>query len=319
MCPDVSDEPLRIAFMGTPDFAIPVLSALLGTSYQVVGVYTRPDVISGRGRKIVPPPVKGYAVDHGLRIFQPPSLRPQEAQDELGALCLDVVIVAAYGLFLPRRLREMPKHSCLNVHPSLLPKYRGPAPVSSSILAGDAVTGVTIMEMDDGMDTGPTVAAHEMAIGQYETTDDLTLRLFQLGAELLVELLPAWIRGELDAKPQDESQAMVTKLLSKEDGEIDWSLDANQLGRQIRAYQPWPGSFTYLNGEMLKIVAAEVGPADADGAPAGQVLRLPDGAISVATGAGVLTLNRLQLAGRRIVSVREFAQGYPEFVTSQLG
>ncbi len=304
--------------MGTGDFAAPALTALLDASYRVVGVYTRPDRRSGRGKKLSPTPIKAHALIQGLTVLQPPSLRSREALDELESLSPDVIVVAAYGLILPRRALEQPEHRCLNVHPSLLPAYRGPSPVASAILNGERVTGVTIMEMDEGMDTGPTVAARETAIGPRETAGDLTARLSRMGADLLVETLGAWVNGDVAARPQDESRATVTRRLSKEDGRIDWAKGAGRLALQVRAYGPWPGSFTEMNGKLLKVLEATAAQSD-PGAPAGKVLSLPDGRVGVASGAGVLVLHRLQLEGRRPVSASELIRGYPGLVGSRLG
>ena len=314
----MSDKPLRVVFMGTADFAVPVLEALLAASYDVAGVYTRSDRKAGRGRKLTPTPVKAHAVSMGLTVLQPPSLRSPEALDEMETLHPDLIVVAAYGLFLPARALGLSRHGCLNVHPSLLPAYRGPSPVASAILNGERVTGVTIMEMDEGMDTGPTVAVRETAIAPQETAGELTARLFRMGAYLLVETMPAWVAGDLMARPQDESRANVTRLLSKEDGRIDWTVGADRIALQVRAYSPWPGSFTGIDGKLLKMLEVTAVQEDT-GAPAGEVLRLPDGRVGVASGSGALVLHRLQLEGRRPVSAGEMVRGYPGFLGSRLG
>lgn len=314
----MSDKAPTVVFMGTADFAVPVLEALLDASYDVVGVYTRPDRKAGRGRRLTSTPVKAHATSMGLRVLQPPSLRSREVLEELESLCPNLIVVAAYGLILPKRALDMPPHRCLNVHPSLLPAYRGPSPVATAILNGETVTGVTIMQMDEGMDTGPTVAARETAIAPNERAGELTARLFRMGADLLVETLQAWVAGEVTAKPQDESRATVTRLLSREDGRIDWNAGADRLALQVRAYAPWPGSFTELDGKRLKVLEAS-GMQEATGAPAGQVVRLPDGRVVVGSGSGALVLHRLQLEGRRAVSAGEMVSGYPGFVGSLLG
>ena len=314
----MSDKPIRVVFMGTADFAVPVLAALVEASYDVVGVYTRPDRRAGRGKKLSTTPVKAHALSQGLSVLQPPSLRSPGALEELESLRPDLIVVAAYGLFLPNRALDLPRYRCLNIHPSLLPEYRGPSPVASAILNGETVTGVTIMQMDEGMDTGPTLAARETAIAPRETAGELTARLFRIGAELLVETLPAWVGGEVTAKPQDESRASVTKLLSKEDGRIDWTAGADRLAMQVRAYASWPGSFTDMNGKRLKVLEATA-EQGRSAEPAGRVLSMPDGRVGVASGSGVLVLHRLQLEGRRPVSVDEMVSGYTGFVGSRLG
>ena len=263
---------LRVVFMGTPDYAIPVLSVLLDESYDVVGVYTRPDRPAGRSTRAVPSEIKRFALDRELPVFQPDSLRRDEnARREMASLSPDVVVVAAYGLFLPSEILGLPPLACLNVHPSLLPLYRGPSPVSAAILGGDEIAGVTIIKLDEGMDSGPILAQRETPVGPLETTESLTTRLFDLGSELLTEVLPGWKRGEIRPRPQDDTQATVTGLLTRGDGEIDWSRPAVNIDRQVRAYLPWPGSFTRWSGRLLKIIEAAPIEQEGDGSatPAG--------------------------------------------------
>ena len=312
---------LKIVFMGTPRVAVPVLSAVLDAGHDVIGVYTRPDRPAGRGRRPVAPEVKGSALDSGLPVFQPASLRgDEEARRHLAELASDVIIVAAYGLFLPADTLEIPPLRCLNVHPSLLPRHRGPSPVATAVLEGDEATGVTIMRLDEGMDTGPIVAQRETAIGPEETAEVLTARLFQMGADLLVETLPRWARDEVQARPQDEAQATVTMRLSREDGEIDWARPASYIARQVRAYLPWPGTFTHWQGRLLKVLEASALDLDSEASlSAGQVVSLDARGVGVATGDGILGLHRVQLEGRRPVSAAELLAGHPEIVGSVLG
>ena len=313
-------QPLKTAFMGTPAFAIPVLSGLLDAGHEVVAVYTQPDKPAGRGGRPAEPPVKQFALERDLPVFQPSSLRSQGVQDQLESLSPDVVIVAAYGRFLPPPVLDLPPLGCLNVHPSLLPKYRGPSPVPSAILNEDAVTGVTIIRLDEGMDSGPIVAQTEEPIGPHDKADELTARLFQLGSSLLIEVLPRWARGEVQARPQVDSQATVTKLMSKEDGEIDWKLGADLIARQVLAYHPWPGTFTWWSGKTLKIIEASTIVLEGEApSPPGLVVSLPDGGIAAATGDGVLAVGRLQMQGRQVVSSRDFVRGYPNIAGSVLG
>jgi methionyl-tRNA formyltransferase len=318
-------HPLRVVFMGTPAFALPVLSALLDAGHQVVGVYTQPDRPAGRGKKTIPTEVKAFALEGALPVFQPKSLRRDEAaRRELASLSPELIVIAAYGLFLPAEVLALPRLGCLNVHPSLLPRYRGPSPVASAILNGDAVTGVTIMQPDEGMDSGPIVAQRETHIYSDETTENLTLRLFQMGAILLAEILPAWERGEITPRPQDSSQATTTKLLSREDGEIDWSRSAAYIARQVRAYYPWPGCFTHWRGALLKVLEARVGVQGTGygGVPRtlypGEVVALPEGGVGVVTGDGILELRQVQLEGRRAVGVKEFISGHQDFIGARL-
>lgn len=306
--------------MGTPAFAVPVLSALVEAGQEVVAVYTRPDRPAGRGRRQIAPPVKRFAEERGLRVLQPATLKPSSVRQELASLSPDIAVVAAYGRLIPSETLSLPRLGFLNVHPSMLPRYRGPSPVSAAILNGDDVTGVTIIKLDEGMDSGPIVASRETHIGPDETAEALTARLFELGAALLVDVLPRWARGEIEAQPQEHSKATVTRLLSKEDGEIDWRLDAAQIARQVRAYQPWPGSFTHWHGKLLKIIGARaVGYTGSAAASPGRVVALPDGRLAAVAVEGALVLDSLQLEGRRAVSAKEFAQGHRDFVGSSLG
>lgn len=302
--------------MGTPDFAVPVLSRLLDEGHDVAAVYSRPDRPAGRGRKLVPTPTKRYAGKHGIEVRQPKSLRSADALTGLVSLSPDVVVVAAYGLFLPPDALRIPPLGCLNIHPSLLPRYRGPSPVVSAILNGDYETGVTIIKLDEGMDNGPILAQARVPLDERETAPDLTHRLFDLGADLLVDTLPRWASGDIQATPQDESQATITPLIKKENGEIDWTRDAARIARMVRAYQPWPGTFTYWDGKQLKILEATSMAGDAQ---PGQVVALDDGRIGIGTGNGLLALNRIQIEGRRPSDAQDFARGYPDLSGAELG
>ena len=311
---------MRIVFMGTPDFAVPVLSALLDAAYEVVGVYTRPDKPAGRGKQPMASAVKQHALARGLPVFHPVSLRPQQVQRELASLSPDVMIVAAYGLLIPSGILDLPPLGCLNIHPSLLPRYRGPSPVASAILNGDPVTGVTIIKLDEGMDTGPIIACQETPVGPQENAEDLTTRLFQMGASVLMEVLPQWMRGEIRERVQDETQATVTRRLSREDGEIDWGLGAVHIARQVLAYYPWPGSYTRWMGKLLKVIdASAIELEAATSHPPGVVVSLPDGGLGITTGEGILEVRRLQMEGRRGLGAREFAQGQRDFPGSTVG
>ena len=307
--------------MGTPMFSVPALTALVEAGHDVVGVYTRPDRRAGRGKRLAAPHVKQAALKLGLAVSQPASLRRDErARREIEGLSPDVIVVAAYGLFLPADMLALPRLGCLNIHPSLLPKYRGPSPVVSAILNGDDVSGVSVMKLDQGMDSGPLLATRETLIGPRETAEGLTARLFEMGAALLVEVLPSWKRGEIDAQSQDESLASVTRLVSKEDGRIAWDEPAARIARQTRAYHPWPGAYTSWHGAALKIIeasAAESAPAPV--AAPGETLLLADGRIGIGTGGGVLEVTRLKIEGRAAVSAREFVRGRQDFVGARLG
>ena len=311
---------MRVVYMGTPAFAIPPLEELLARGYDVVGVYTQPDRPSGRGRSVEAPPVKAFALERGLDVFQPTSLRNAEAHSRLAALAPDVIAIAAYGRILPEEVVNMAPAGCVNVHPSLLPRHRGPSPVAFTILEGDETAGVSIMLLDEGMDSGPVIAQVEEAIHPDDTTESLTDRLFRKGAKLLADSLPPFLQGDIAPQPQDEARVTYAPRLTKEDGEIRWELPAETLWRQVRAYHPWPGSYTRWNGRLLKVLeAVPLTGARAD-AP-GEVVTLEKDApapMGVAAGEGVLGLKRVQLEGRRAVDAADFLKGHEGFVGSTL-
>ena len=315
---------MRLVFMGTPAFAVSVLAGLTGPTNsngcEVAGVYTPPDRPAGRGRQAQASPVKEFALKHGLTVYQPASLRSAEAQAELAALEPDAIIVAAYGKLLPSPVLELAPLGCLNIHPSLLPRYRGPSPVATAILEGDQVTGVTLMLLNERMDTGPLIAQTKYPLNGDETADGLTEILFGLGGELLHESLPHWQSGELQALPQDDSLATVTRKLERADGLADWTLTAEELERRARAFTPWPGLFTDWNGSGVKLVEVRVLPTDSDGEDKGMVVATGDSAApaAVVTAQGLLGLNTIQLEGRRAVAVGDFLQGAPGFIGSRL-
>ncbi|MBM3942601.1 MAG: methionyl-tRNA formyltransferase [SAR202 cluster bacterium] len=312
---------MRLVFMGTPSFVVPVLERLnTGPSLEIAGVYTPPDRPRGRGQSPEMPPVKARALELGLPMFQPPTLRSARAQAELGALQPDVIVVAAYGLLLPPAVLDTPAHGCLNLHPSLLPKYRGPSPVVTAILEGDSVTGATLMLLDEGMDTGPILAQREHPIGPEDTAQTLTASLFALGADLLLENLPLWTSGQLTPRPQDSSQATITRKVEREDGLARWELSAGHLDRLRRAYTPWPGLYTMWQGKVLKLLDVAALPnVSAAGAP-GLVVTLDskEWPLGVVTAQGILGLKTVQLEGRRPASTADFLRGYPQFAGAAL-
>jgi methionyl-tRNA formyltransferase len=309
----------RVVFMGTPDFAVPALAALLSEGYDVVGVLTRPDRPAGRGQRVEESPVKRLARANGLPILQPSTLRDAEARAAVLELQPDVITVAAYGLLLPQALLDLPGHGCLNIHGSLLPRHRGAAPIAAAILAGEAATGVSIMRVDAGLDTGPVLASASLPIDPEDTTGSLTAKLAALGARLLIATLPRWLRGELVPTPQDDAQATLAPRIAKEAGQIDWNQPAVAIERQVRAYSPWPSAYTYWRGQLLKVhrshadFVVEV-PA---GAGPGQVIPVLDGAAAVA-GSGVLRLDEVQLAGKRVLPISTFLRGASGFIGSSL-
>ena len=313
---------IRIVFMGTPAFAIPVLQALADApEAQVVAVITPPDRPRGRGRAVETPPIKRYAIEADLPVFQPASLRSDSAQAEVARLRPDIIVIAAYGKLLPAQVLNTPSYGCLNLHPSLLPRYRGPSPVASAILDGEEVTGVTLMLLDEGMDTGPIISQREYPLSGWENADGLTVSLFRTGAQLLLEDLGPWVAGQLTAQPQDESRSTATRKLERNDGAAEWLLSAAELERRCRAYNPWPGLFTNWDGKVLKLLDVLLLPKTA--APqAGPGLVVPlstaDVCVGVGTADGVLGLISVQLEGRRPSSTVEFLQGYPQFLGARL-
>ncbi len=315
----MSNPALRIVFAGTPAFAVPSLDALLRRGHNIVGVFTQPDRPAGRGRRLRPSPVKEFVEQHDLPVFQPATLRSNEdACSQIVDLEPDAIVVAAYGLFLPKIVLEAPKYGCLNIHPSLLPKYRGPSPVISAILAGEETSGVSIMLLDEGMDTGPILAQESVAIGLDETSDGLTLRLFELGADLLVQTLDDWVGGVITPSRQNDDEATITRLLKREDGLLDWSADAIAIERKIRALTPWPGTFTSWNDRTLKVLSGRSIPHHPVAAP-GTVLDCEGGRVAVATGSGALELLEVQLEGRARSRASDFARGQRDFIGSVLG
>ncbi|MBI2845191.1 MAG: methionyl-tRNA formyltransferase [Chloroflexi bacterium] len=306
----------RVLFMGTPQFAIPVLEGLL-ENYEVVGVVTQPDRPAGRGRRPTPSPVKVLAQSRGIAALQPASLREKEVQAEIQRLEPKVIVVAAYGEIIPPAILQAAPFGCLNIHPSLLPKHRGASPIPAAILAGEEKTGVSIMRMDEGLDTGPIIAQAEENIRPQDTAASLKERLAKKGADLLLEILPRWLKGEIQARPQDETQATQTRPLKKEDGKIAWGKSADEIWRQIRAYDPWPGSYTSWQGQSLKILAARPQPSAFPGSP-GQVVA-EEQEIGIITGEGLLLLEKVQLGGKREMEIKEFLRGYPSFLGSRLG
>ncbi len=305
----------RIVFMGTPEFALPTFQALIAR-YSVVGVVTQPDRPSGRGRAVQSPPVKPLAEARGIPVFQPKSLRPPEAVARLKEWSPDVIITAAIGFILTPEVLAAPTVGTLNVHASLLPRWRGAAPIQAALLAGDAQTGVTIMCTDAGMDTGPILSQQAIPIPPRETAATLHDRLAQLGADLLIETLPRWLSGELTPRPQPAEGVTLAGRIRKEDGLIDWNRPALEIDRQIRAFTPWPGAYSFWDERRLKIVAAY--PVSADAAqPPGTVIERDDLPAAV-TGDGLLQLDELQLEGKRTLPGADFVRGQPDFIGARL-
>ena len=296
---------MRIAFAGTPDFALPALRALIQSEHEIVGVLTRPDRPRGRGRQIAPSPVKEAALAHGLALSQPETLATPEGRATLESWRPELLVVVAYGLILPPSVLELPPRGCLNIHASLLPRWRGAAPIQRAILAGDEQTGISIMQMDSGLDTGPVLLERRIRIDRAATSGTLHARLAELGAEGLLEALCEIVAGRAHPRPQPTEGVTYAAKISKSEALIDWRASALATERQVRAFNPWPGAETRLNGEPLRILAAQAEESAALAQP-GTVSAIRRDAIVVRCGAGELALTELQRPGRRPLAARDF-------------
>lgn len=310
---------VRTVFMGTPQFAVTILECLLQSSYQVVAVYTQPDRAAGRGRPVVFPQVKRMALERGIPVIQPETFRSREVVKELASLQPELIVVAAFGSILPPEVLSLPKFGCLNVHASLLPRHRGPSPVANTILCGDELTGVTIMLMDTGLDTGPILAQEKVGISFMDTAGSLSAKLADVGAGLLLQTLPGWLEGKIKPQAQAESQATYSKLITSEDAEIDWNLSALELWRMVRAYNPWPSCYTWCQGKRFRIHKA-IPLGDGGNGEIGKVIALAEQpGVGVVTRQGILGLCQIQLEGKRAMSVTDFVRGKRDFIGCILG
>lgn len=292
--------------MGTPGFAAPSLKALIESADEVVALVAQPDKPSGRGLKPSRPPTCMIAEEHGIPVLQPPGIRTDEFLQALSKLRPDLICVAAYGKILPKTVLELPRFGCLNVHASLLPKYRGAAPVNWALARGENVTGITIMQMDEGMDTGDMLLTREIPIDYYDTGETLSEKLSHAGAELLLQAIGELKKGGLRPLKQDGSAATYAPMLKKEDGRIDWRKPAREIRNQVRGMQPWPGAYSYSNGKMIKIYKAEL--TEGEGAP-GEVLTAGQGILRVMTGEGALDILELQMEGGKRLDAKAFLSG----------
>ncbi|HEV8579961.1 MAG TPA: methionyl-tRNA formyltransferase [Thermoanaerobaculia bacterium] len=299
----------RILFFGTPDFAVPTLAALVAAERAPVRVVTQPARPVGRGRRPQDPPVAAWAREHGLEVTQPERVRSPAFLAEAAALAADVAVVVAFGQIFPRALLDLPRHGCINLHASLLPRWRGASPIQAAIAAGDERTGVTTMLMEEGLDSGPILLQEETAIGAVETADELSRRLAEMGGGLMVQTLERLERGDLEHRPQTSAGVTYAARLTRDSGRVDWSLKARQITDRLRAYTPWPGLTAELRGEPVKVIAAEI--IDGNGAAAvGTILGLRGGRLAVACGGGtVLGLAELQRPGKRALRAADFVNG----------
>ncbi|MEW5703735.1 MAG: methionyl-tRNA formyltransferase [Pseudomonadota bacterium] len=300
-------NPLTLAFLGTPDFALPTLRQLIAAGHAIAAVYAKPPKPRDRGQKVQASPVQAFAEEHGLPLRMPTSLKGEAEASAFQGLRLDAAVVVAYGLLLPKAFLEAPRLGCLNLHPSLLPRWRGAAPIPRAILAGDAMTGVTIMRLDEGLDSGPILLQAETPIHAAETAAGLETRLAALGADCMLETLEGLSRGALQARPQPTAGVTYAEKLNRAEGELDWRRTAAALHRRVRAFDPWPGAWFLLGGERVKVLAAEAREAPA-AKPPGTVL---DDRLTVACGEGAIRILTLQRAGRAPLAGEAFLRGHP--------
>lgn len=308
--------PPRVAFFGSPEFAVPTLEALIASPYRPVIVVTQPDRPAGRGRMLRPPPVRAVAEAAGIPVLQPARLREPAKTAALASYEPALQVIAAYGQILPPEVLALPRWGTLNVHASLLPRWRGAAPVAAAIRAGDEETGVTIMLVDEGEDTGPILTRRSEPIRPDDNAGSLGTRLARLGAALLLETIPRWLAGEVAARRQDEAQATRATRLRKEEGAIDWSRSAAEIARLVRAFSPWPGATTTLRGQPLRVWQAAAEGSEG-GAPG--VVVAANETIDVGTGAGLLRIARLQRAGKQVLAAHDFLNGESGLVGQRLG
>ena len=304
-CAKIANMEHRIVFMGSPEFALPVLKVLT-TNYNVVGVVTQPDRPSGRGRNLKAPPVKDQALEIGLNVIQPPHLKHPEVMDWLSLWDPDLIVVAAFGQILPQLVLDLPKFGSINVHASLLPRWRGAAPIHAAILHGDHQTGITIMKMDPGLDTGPILSQQTFFISSNDTSGSLSPRLAEFGADLLIKTIPGYLAGELKPKPQDDTLATYAPMIKKSDAELNFNDPAISLERRIRAFNPWPGAFIKWQGDIMKIHRARTAP--------GYLIKpgettIIEGLPAIGTIDGVLVLEEVQPAGKKAMPAEIFLHG----------
>jgi methionyl-tRNA formyltransferase len=306
----------KILFMGTPQFAVPALAKLI-EAYDVVAVVTQPDAPAGRGKQLAQSPIKQLALSAGLPVLQPETLKPPDVVAQLRAFAPDCIVVAAFGQILRKPVLEMPRFGCINVHGSLLPRWRGASPVSAAIAAGDAVTGITLMQMDVGLDSGPMLSQREEPIRPDDTAGSLMERLAHIGADLLIETLPKYLAGELAPQTQDESLVTVCRQLKKEEGAIDWRKPATEIERHVRAMLPWPGAFTNVSGKRLKILSSQLSAFSSQLSPG--TLFIHKNSVSVQCGEGALELLTVQPEGKKPMPAADFARGQQALHGAVLG
>jgi len=311
----IKKQNYNLIFMGTPDFATEILSYLLKNKWNVKAVFCQPDKKVGRKQEIVFSPTKKEAIKHNIPVHQPETLKDKIVIEEIKSLKPDLIVVAAYGQIIPKEILEIPKYGSINVHASLLPKYRGASPIQAAILAGEKETGITVMLMDEKMDHGPILAQKKIKIYNNETGESLHDRLAKLGSKVLAETLPKWLEGKIKLKPQNHSKATYTEILKRGDGKIDWKKSQEEIERQIRAFWPWPSSWTIWDKRRLKIVKAKPGTKKIEKKyKPGRVFLTQNKGLAVACGKKYLIVEKLQLEGKKEMSAKEFLRGYSKIV-----
>ncbi len=302
-------QELRTVFMGTPDFALQTLQGLIDAGCNLIAVYTQPDRPKGRGKQLAAPPIKELALQYNIPVYQPLKLRQPEAVAELEALAPDLIVVVAYGQILPKSVLDIPRYGCINVHASLLPRYRGAAPINKAIIDGETETGITTMYMDVGLDTGDMLVKKTLSIGPQETAGELHDRLAVLGRETMAETLQQLCAGTLQRQVQDNDQSTYAAMMKTEDGRIDWNRPAVEVHNQIRGLDPWPGAYTSLDGELLKL--ARTSPEVTAGGNPGSIISADNNGVRIACSTGTLLVKELQLAGRKRLPAADFLRGCP--------
>lgn len=303
----------KIIFMGTSEFAVPVLKKLI-KNYQVISVFTQPDKPIGRKKELSKSPIKKVAQENNLKIIQPKSLKDEKVVNQIRELNPDLIIVVAYGQIIPQKIIKISKFGIMNIHPSLLPKYRGASPIQTAIMNGEKETGVTIMLIDEKMDHGPILAQEKINIGD-DNYIKLSEKLSEIGANLLIKILPDYFSGKINPQEQDHTKATFTKIITREDGQIDWHKSAKEIGCQFRAFTPWPGVFTFWNNKRLKITKLTISEINKQD---GLVFLTSDEEVAIGCGMGSIIISKLQLEGKKEMRAKEFILGYPDFIGSRL-
>ncbi|PKM67023.1 MAG: methionyl-tRNA formyltransferase [Firmicutes bacterium HGW-Firmicutes-2] len=301
---------MRILFMGTPDFSVPTLECLIDSEHEIIGVVTQPDKPKGRGKHIIHPPVKVVALEKGIPVYQPNKVKEQDFMDAMVALKPDLAVVVAFGQILPKAFLELPKYGCINIHASLLPKYRGAGPIQWAVIHGEATTGVTTMYMDVGLDTGDMLLKETVAIEPNETGGSLHDKLSVIGGPLILKTIQAMVENHLVRQPQDNALSTYAPMLNKELGNIDWNQPADRIERLVRGLNPWPSAYTYYEGKLLKIWESEVVRSDALDIPIGSIYEIRDDGFVVKCKEDALLIKNLQLQGKKRMSTPDFLRGH---------